>query len=147
MAASSGVGCFGIGALSGSPAVHGQDDAVDEAGARRQQEGHSPRDLTAGADATQGVASLMAEIEEGQSGDQGKAREWLARAVRAARDPAWTADGLVSDEWEPISPVTGRLDAFEWKVPMTLSVRQTPLASPQLPIEAPLPLAPASNPT
>ncbi|MCY1560710.1 hypothetical protein D9M68_978800 [compost metagenome] len=36
-----------------------------------------------GPDATQGVASLMAEIEEGQSGDQGKAREWLARAVRA----------------------------------------------------------------
>lgn len=101
----------------------------------------------AGADATQGVASLMAEIEEGQSGDQGKAREWLGRAVRAARDPAWTADGLVSDEWEPISPVTGRLDAFEWIVPMTLSARQPQPTSPQLPIEAPLPLAPAPNPT
>lgn len=99
-------------------------------------------------DVTQGVASLMAEIEEGQSGDQGKAREWLSRAVRAPRDPAWTADGLVSDEWEPISPVTGRLDAFEWKVPMTVTSRAaepTPVA--QLPIEAPLPLAPATNPT
>ena len=99
-------------------------------------------------DVTQGVASLMAEIEEGQSGDQGKAREWLSRAVRAPRDPAWTADGLVSDEWEPISPVTGRLDAFEWKVPVTVTARAaepTPVA--QLPVEAPLPLAPATNPT
>ena len=100
-----------------------------------------------GPDATQGIASLMAEIEEGQSGDQGKAREWLARAVRAPRDPAWTADGLVSDEWEPISPVSGRLDAFEWKVPVTLSARLPAEALTHLPIEAPLPLAPAANPT
>lgn len=99
-------------------------------------------------DVTQGIASLMAEIEEGQSGDQGKAREWLSLAVRAPRDPAWTADGLVSDEWEPLSPVTGRLDAFEWKVPMTISSRppqSTALA--QLPPEASLPLAPATKPT
>ncbi|MFK4810807.1 heme biosynthesis protein HemY [Devosia sp. ZW T5_3] len=104
-----------------------------------------------GADATQGVASLMAEIEEGQSGDQGKSREWLARAVRAPRDPAWTADGLVSDEWEPISPVTGRLDAFEWKVPVALTGRAVQPATPaglQLPGADPaLPLAPAENPT
>ena len=101
----------------------------------------------AGPDATQGVASLMAEIEEGQSGDQGKAREWLARAVRAPRDPAWTADGLVSDEWEPVSPVTGRLDAFEWKVPVTVTTRPADPVLPQLPAEAPLPLAPSANPT
>jgi HemY protein len=87
-------------------------------------------------------------IEEGQSGDQGKAREWLARAVRAPRDPAWTSDGLVSDEWEPISPVTGRLDAFEWKVPVTVTGRPvTEPALPQLPADTPLPLAPATNPT
>ena len=105
----------------------------------------------AGADATQGVASLMAEIEEGETGDQGKAREWLARAVRAPRDPAWTADGLVSDEWEPISPVTGKLDAFEWKVPVTLPARVVaPTAAEpatQLPATPPMPLAPATNPT
>lgn len=101
----------------------------------------------AGPDVTQGVASLMAEIEEGQSGDQGKAREWLARAVRAPRDPAWTADGLVSDEWEPVSPVTGRLDAFEWKVPVTVATRPNEPVLPQLPAETPLPLAPSANPT
>jgi HemY protein len=102
-----------------------------------------------GPEATQGVASLMAEIEEGQSGDQGKAREWLARAVRAPRDPAWTADGLVSDEWEPLSPVTGKLDAFEWKVPMTVTGRLVAETAPpaQLTAEAPLPLAPAANAT
>lgn len=106
----------------------------------------------AGSDATQGVASLMAEIEEGQNGDQGKAREWLARAVRAPRDPAWTADGIVSDEWEPVSPVTGRLDAFEWKVPVASTARPQVTPSPAaeaatalLPAEQSLPLASTEN--
>ena len=66
---------------------------------------------------SQTVCLLLAEIEEGQNGDQGKAREWLARAVRAPRDAAWTADGVVFDEWEPVSPVSGRLDALQWRVP------------------------------
>jgi HemY protein len=67
---------------------------------------------------TQRVAELMAELEERESGDEGRAREWMARAVHAARDPAWTADGIVSDRWLPVSPVSGRLDAFQWKVPL-----------------------------
>ena len=60
----------------------------------------------------------MAEIEQRESGDEGRAREWMARAMRAPRDPAWTADGIVSDRWMPVSPVSGRLDAFQWKVPL-----------------------------
>jgi HemY protein len=67
---------------------------------------------------TQRVATLMAELEEADTGDIGRAREWMARALHAARDPAWTADGLVSDVWLPVSPASGRLDAFEWKVPL-----------------------------
>lgn len=67
---------------------------------------------------TQRVAELMAEIEKSESGDEGRAREWMARALHAARDPAWTADGYVSDRWMPVSPVSGRLDAFQWKVPL-----------------------------
>ena len=67
---------------------------------------------------TQRVAALMAEIEQRESGDEGRAREWMARALRAPRDPAWTADGFVSDRWMPVSPVSGRLDAFQWKVPL-----------------------------
>lgn len=61
---------------------------------------------------------LLADIEEAETGDQGRIRQWLAKAVRAPGDPAWVADGYVSDHWAPISPVTGKLDAFEWKVPL-----------------------------
>src|SRR5436305_14243433 len=42
----------------------------------------------------------------------------MARALNAPRDPAWTADGIVSDRWLPVSPVSGRLDAFQWRVPV-----------------------------
>ena len=59
----------------------------------------------------------MARIEGGEKRDAGRVREWLARAVRAPRDAVWMADGVVSNEWAPISPVTGALDAFEWRVP------------------------------
>ena len=41
----------------------------------------------------------------------------MAQALRAPGDPAWVADGVVSEKWLPVSPVTGRLDAFEWKAP------------------------------
>jgi HemY protein len=60
----------------------------------------------------------MAELEQVEHGDEGRSREWMARAVHAARDPAWTADGFVSERWLPVSPVSGRLDAFQWKVPL-----------------------------
>ncbi|TDH37746.1 heme biosynthesis protein HemY [Pseudohoeflea suaedae] len=66
----------------------------------------------------EGIYLLLADIEEAETGDQGRVRHWLSAALRAPRDPAWTTDGLVSEEWEPVSPVTGRLDAFEWKVPV-----------------------------
>ncbi len=67
---------------------------------------------------TQRVAMLMAEIERSENGDSGRARAWTQRAVRAAHDPVWTADGYVSDTWRPVSPVTGRLDAFQWQTPL-----------------------------
>jgi HemY protein len=67
---------------------------------------------------TQRVATLMARIEAGENGEKGRVREWLARAMNAARDPAWIADGVISDHWEPTSPVDGRLDAFQWRVPV-----------------------------
>jgi HemY protein len=67
---------------------------------------------------TQRVAMLMAEIERTEHGDSGKARSWTLRAVRALHDPVWTADGYVSDRWRPVSPVTGRIDAFRWQVPV-----------------------------
>lgn len=67
---------------------------------------------------SQRVCTLMARIEGEQRGNAGGVREWLARAVNAPRDPAWTADGIVSDTWLPVSPATGALDAFQWRVPV-----------------------------
>jgi HemY protein len=69
-------------------------------------------------DPTQRVALLMAELERIEHGDSGRARAWTLRAVRARHDPSWTADGYVSDRWRPVSPVTGRLDAFQWQTPV-----------------------------
>ena len=63
------------------------------------------------------VCRLMAEIEEAEHGETGSLFEWLQRASRAPRDPAWVADGMVSDRWAPVSPVTGQLDAFAWTTP------------------------------
>lgn len=64
------------------------------------------------------ICTLMARIEAGELGDRGREREWLSRALRAPRDRAWIADGYVSDRWLPVSPVTGAVDAFEWKAPV-----------------------------
>ena len=63
------------------------------------------------------VCRLMADIEEAEHGETGGLFEWLQRAARAPRDPAWVADGIVSERWAAVSPVTGRLAAFEWGVP------------------------------
>jgi len=71
-------------------------------------------------DPTQRACLLMAEIEATEHGDHGKAREWALRAMRAKRDPAWVADGYVTDEWMPASPQTGRLDAFVWSAPPSI---------------------------
>ncbi len=66
---------------------------------------------------TRRVATLMADIEEAEHGDEGRVREWMSRAMRAAGDPMWTADGTVSEHWMPVAP-NGRLDGFAWKVPL-----------------------------
>jgi HemY protein len=63
------------------------------------------------------LCALMARIEAGE-GNKGREREWLARAVRGPRDRAWIADGYISDRWLPVSPLTGAVDAFEWKAPV-----------------------------
>jgi HemY protein len=69
------------------------------------------------ADPTVRACLLMAELEEAESGNQGLVREWLQRASRAKRDPAWVADGHVSGVWQPVSPVTGKLGAYAWTTP------------------------------
>jgi HemY protein len=79
------------------------------------------------------VATLMAEIEDADQGDQGRVREWMSRAMRASGDPAWTADGVVSEHWMPVSP-SGRLDGFEWKVPLAEITDGRPLIEAAPPI-------------
>jgi HemY protein len=81
---------------------------------------------------TKRIALLMAELERAEKNDVGRAREWVARALHAAPDPAWTADGHVSDSWLPASPVTGRLDALEWRVPLSGTL-SAPLIEPEPP--------------
>ena len=66
---------------------------------------------------TQRVCTLMARIEAADSGDVGSVQEWLARGIHAMPDPQWVADGMVADEWAPLSPISQKLDGFEWKVP------------------------------
>ena len=79
---------------------------------------------------TRRVAALMAHLEEAETGDIGRAREWMARAVHAALDPVWTADGLIAEHWMPVSPATGRLDAFRWRVPVADLTPRGPLIEP-----------------
>jgi HemY protein len=110
------------------------------------------------------VCLLMSDLEQAEHGATGKGREWLARATRAPRDPAWIADGVVSDHWAPISPVTGRLDAFVWQAPpdvliapeLTLhddvtadlddEVRALPIAAVEEPVSPPPSSEPVSAP-
>jgi HemY protein len=91
---------------------------------------------------TKRIAMLMADLERAEHNDEGRAREWLARALHAPPDPAWTADGHVSDRWLPVSPVSGRLDAFEWRVPLTGIVGPAPVIEPEPAAVAPLAIGP-----
>ncbi len=101
------------------------------------------------------ICTLMARIEAGEFGDRGREREWLARALRAPRDRAWIADGYVSDRWLPVSPVTGAVDAFEWKAPVdmigrgdsSLVVEEKPEPAMKEIAPAPKALAPAAAET
>ena len=63
------------------------------------------------------ICELMAEIEDGQYGNRGRAREWLSRALHGPRDAAWVCAGYRSRDWSPVCPANGVFDGLEWKVP------------------------------
>ncbi len=93
---------------------------------------------------TRRVATLMAEIEETEHGDEGRVREWMGRAMRASGDPVWTADGVVSDRWLPVSP-NGRLDGYQWRIPLAeIGVSHPVVESPPAPKPVEVTLAPAA---
>jgi HemY protein len=118
--------------------------AISAVEAREWDEARKALEPLIDAQPTQRVCTLMARIEGEQHGDTGRVREWLARAVNAPRDPAWTADGVVSERWGPVSPVTGALDAMRWRVPVeadasaaaALAARAEALAGLGLPVDA-----------
>ncbi|GAB4523773.1 MAG: hypothetical protein Tsb0019_25720 [Roseibium sp.] len=94
---------------------------------------------------------LMAELEETEHGDRGRMRDWLARAVTAPMDKVWMADGVISAEWQPVSPVTGKLDAFRWETPDSLSeddgaiLEDSLFEAPALPVSRPEPAPVAAD--
>ena len=71
------------------------------------------------------ICALMADIEEAQ-GDKGRARQWLARALHAPRDPIWVSDGVASPRWTAVSPVSGEIVACEWKAPFEMPEQMEP---------------------
>ena len=107
--------------LAGLKANHAEGNlaiAIAAIDAREWDEARTALEPVLTSKPTERACLLMADIEEGQHGDRGRMRDWLSRAVRAQADEAWTADGHVSEEWLPMSPVTGEIDAFEWRVPV-----------------------------
>jgi HemY protein len=94
---------------------------------------------------TRRVATVMAEIEETEHGDEGRVSEWMGRAMRASGDPVWTADGVVSDRWLPVTP-NGRLDGFEWKLPLAEIGVSRPLIEASQPMLVKPLVAPAEPP-
>ena len=89
-------------------------DARDFAEARRAM---APL-VASGQRPTARMCLIMAELEDREHDAQGLVREWLSRATRAPRDAMWHADGHWSRQWAPVSPVTGKLDAYRWAEPM-----------------------------
>jgi len=94
---------------------------------------------------------LMAELEEAEHGDRGRMRDWLARAVSAPMDKVWMADGVISGEWQAVSPVTGKLDAFQWVTPDSLAeddgaiLEDSLFDAPALPAAGPAPVSPVKE--
>ncbi len=86
------------------------------------------------------ICALMADIEEAQ-GDKGRAREWLARALNAPRDPIWVSDGVASP-WTPVSPVSGEIVPCEWRAPFEMPEQIEPDVIPAPDVAA----APSSPP-
>ncbi len=89
-------------------------DAKDFAAARRALD-NLVSEAPAGEALTRRTCLTRAELEDRESNNIGGVREWLARAANANPDPAWVADGVAQDHWAPASPLTGKLDAFQWQ--------------------------------
>ncbi|MEM8664119.1 MAG: heme biosynthesis HemY N-terminal domain-containing protein [Pseudomonadota bacterium] len=79
-----------------------------------------------GAEASQRVLLLMAELEAVAPSDEGRVRALLARVPTASTDPVWFADGTVLASWAPISPHTHKIGAVTWQVPPMIGRKEGP---------------------
>lgn len=75
------------------------------------------------------VCTLMAEIEQQDTGDPFRAREWLSRAARAHRDASWMCDACQNPapEWSPVCPSCQAFDTLAWRKPGT-DILESPAA-------------------
>lgn len=83
------------------------------------------------------VCALMADIEEGL-GSKGGAREWMARALNAPRDPMWVSDGVAVPRWVPVSPTTGEIVPCLWKAPYEHTIAYVPESTAIVPVDEPI---------
>jgi HemY protein len=65
------------------------------------------------------VCRLLAELEEAEHGDLGKARGWLVKASMADPDPAWVCDncGHTVTDWSAICGNCETFDRYIWRTP------------------------------
>ncbi len=79
--------------------------------------------LAGGAQPTEAVCRLMAELEEAENGDSAKAHEWFRRAASAPKDPAWVCAncGTSAIDWSAACRACGEIDSLDWRSPPELS--------------------------
>ncbi len=83
---------------------------------------------------TQRLCELMADLEDGEHGDRGAARAWLARALHAPEDEMWVGENYRSPRWSPVNPVTGAFDSLVWRAPVVHLPRAD--VAPAIPVAA-----------
>jgi HemY protein len=98
--------------------------ALAEAALKAKLWGEARRHLTAaGADAADPgprLCRLMAELEEGEHGNEANARGWLARAARTpVADPTYVCEncGAETPAWSAFCPHCHEFGSLNWKVP------------------------------
>lgn len=67
------------------------------------------------ANPTKQVCLLQSEFALRENNDQGKAKMWLAKSLRARADSAWMGDGVTLQNWQAGSPISHTIDGVTWQ--------------------------------
>ena len=105
-------------------------------------------DAAAAARSTAGIFRLMADLEEGDTGDREAGRHWLLEASRAAPDPVWVCAECAAPAaaWAMHCPACGAFDRFEWRSPPAPRVAVAPASDAIGPDLSPKPEAASKKP-